>query len=521
MITTKGFVNGKEVTFEVERFGTLAHGVLVKCGETSVLCTTVVGEKTNKDFLDLSVTYIEKFSAINKIPGGYKKREGALSDKEILISRLIDRSLRPIIDPLFDREIQIFVQVLSFDGYSTEVLAVAGCSLSLNLAKVIDKIISAAKFCNDEFNDGQMTDGLDFFHAVCEEKTIMIESVSIEAKNIQTSIELLKRLNLATMKLAVEMEDIQKSLLSKFNILKIEPKKLSWLKCLQIKFLTYTYNKLVFMNFDHEKEYVKRIIKKYGMNFTKHFYVNFSKYFSEKILKNKKRMDSRLFNQIRPFNSVKNVFSKLDGSATFKRGKTEVLASFTKASMQEAQSVDNIRGFYKDGFMVHYNFLPFCVGETGRYYLSRREIGHSELIRKALSPMLSKKYDALRVVIDVLSCDGSSSMAGVCAASLALKAYLKKKVAGISVGMVGSEYLVDLNAFEDRYLSKVDCKIAGTENEITAIQLDVKHGGLTIEEFEGLLEIGHSNIGKILHEMNEDFVKFEKKANFSLNSFKF
>jgi polyribonucleotide nucleotidyltransferase len=498
VIVSKGNIQDRIVTFEIGKFASLANGIVVSVGNTSILCTVVVGESNDKGFLALNVNYIENFAGVGKIPGGFKKREGVLNDHEIITSRIIDRSLRSIIDPLFSKEIQIFVKVLSYDGYATDVLAVSGCSLALNLLGVTNKLVSAAKLSNENLNSGRRNNELDFFHSISNDKTVMLEIAGIETPAIQDSFGILKSAYDITFKCAKEFENLQKQFIEKYALPDLIKVKRGINLFHRIIFYSVSNSYLKALRTGGDAAKVKACLHK---DSERPFSSYFSNVYKKFVDKQGKRLDGSKFLEIRPIRIDANVFSKFP-AAVFQRGQTQVLASLTRGTFKDAQMVETIKGFYKDPFMVHYNFLPFCVNHVAKVSLSRREVGHGELAKKALKVKLKTVEDeTLRITADVLSCDGSSSMATICAASLVLKNDLRSLVAGITVGMFNDNFIVDLSETEDAYLSEFDCKIAGTYTEITAMQFDIKQKGINASEFEKILEIGSGHICKIIYEM--------------------
>jgi len=234
--------------------------------------------------------------------------------------------------------------------------------------------------------------------------------------------------------------------------------------------------------------------------------------FVQNLLKNKLRLDGRKFDEIRELDMSVKPLPNLNGSAFFQRGVTQALVSVTLGSPLDQQNMETLQGVYKEKFLLHYNFPPYAVGEVGKLNLSRREVGHGELARKAFLSVLPKINSTLRVVSDITSCNGSSSMATVCAASLAMfdAGVLETHVAGIAIGLIEhgkkNQIIADITAIEDGYGS-MDLKIAGTKNSITAMQLDIKNDGITADIFEKSLTIGHKHIKKILMQMYKTIKK--------------
>lgn len=562
MIQTNSTINNHEIIFEAGKIAAHANGVIVKAGGTVLLCTAVIGNEVFEECSPLTVQYIEKFSAVNKIPGGYKKREGAPGDAEILISRIIDRAFRPLMDKTMANEVQLTVQVLSYDGYACDVLAIAGCSLALNLAGVLNKLVAATKIANDAINTRNTeTAAFDFFVALSadqneaefETKILMLEymgkdlesgllktilnpvlNLSIKesmnailelSKKAQTvAVEFLKaqakflkqakqdsdlgRNSLQSLfgSQAIKCCDTKKVTLKKFesDFKEIESKffEIIKLESLQKRDLEFHQLKKAFLKKFHDHE-------KLEANYAFNYYAQ--KSFSSLLFESKLRFDGRKFDQLREISMEAKILPDLHGSALFTRGDTQALVSVTLGGQMDQQLVESINGYYKEKFMLHYNFLPYAVGQVGKISLSRREIGHAELAKKAFISVLPARLEhTVRVISDVTSSNGSSSMATVCASSLALfdAGILDTHVAGISIGLlekqpakkggkVAYKLLSDINAFEDQF-GCMDFKIAGTKNAITAMQLDIKTDGITEDILEKSMKLAVKHIKEIL-----------------------
>lgn len=559
-----------QISFDLESVARQSAGVLATIAGTTVLCTTVVGKHVASDFIPLSVHYIERYSAANRIPGGYKKREGQNSDAEILITRSIDRCLRATIPKEFANEIQVTVQVLSYDGYALEVLAIAAASLSLNLAHVTNKLVAASSVSGESINKsvykfGSVVKTGHFLQGICDKKIIMLEFIgskadcSILTSSMSNSIDDLVKMQKVGMDIANNIIKIQKDALKtidfKFDKQRYQPHTFKPAELTKIHSIIKEYEDEYFKavkienqmhRFDGMEQVWQNVMKSLQMGnidltqqevmtHAKHIFETMMKEaFALRMFNSKKRLDDRKFDKVRPIRMRSHFIPNLHGSALFERGDTQALVSVTVASSDNSQSVESLNGMHKENFLLHYNFLPYAVSEIGKVGgVGRREIGHGELARKALLSQLpdnSLQYAdySVRVVSEITSSNGSSSMATVCGASLAMfdaGIPLAGHVAGISIGLIEQpvlkngpeknilsrikaslklqksyELLVDITAMEDM-LGSMDFKIAGTKNEITALQLDIKNDGISGEIFENALELGVKSMKQILAAM--------------------
>lgn len=567
-VNKKNIKNGREIVFDVSSIAQQAAGVVATIGGTTILCTTVVGKHVESDFLPLSVHYIEKYSAANKMPGGYKKREAAPSDSEILITRAIDRCLRAIISPEFKNEIQVTIQVLSYDGYALEPLAIAAASLSLNLAHVSNKLIAASIISGENINKAvhrlsSVALQGHFLQAICDKKIIMLEFMGPVAEKsllksaLKNSLENIFNMQEESARIANEILSQQKAALAKigyvYDKMKYSLSEFNESQAKQIAEIANEYAPSYLETFAIknqfeqrrkieliEKNFKQQIEKLYSnqpeLNAkkieAKHIlYKQVQHAFAQNLIDKKKRMDGRKFDEIRQIKMQTKFMPKLHGSALFSRGDTQALVSLTIAPYDQAQSVESLSGIHKENFLLHYNFLPYAVMEIGKIgSLSRREIGHGELARKAFLSQLPKHDSSIRIVSEITSSNGSSSMATVCSASLAMfdaGIALKSHVAGISIGLIeldnikqnkflskfkkNYQLLVDINAIEDEF-GAMDFKVAGTKDEITAMQLDIKNDGITTEIFQEALELASKQIKKIIVQMNDIIAQPNKMA---------
>ncbi|MCM8784634.1 MAG: polyribonucleotide nucleotidyltransferase [Candidatus Omnitrophica bacterium] len=498
----------KNIEIEINAIAKQSSGSsLVRCGDTIVLTTCVQGEeKTDTEFFPLICDYREQTSAAGKIPGGFFKREGKPSEREILISRLIDRSIRPIFPDHFYKEIQVISLVLSADQENeSDILSVLGASTSLLSSSIpfsipvgCVRVVKKDKdfLINPPVSDFRESD-LNLVISATENSIVMLEGMAneISENDFLSAIELgwneiKKMINILKEITNPEKErvetNIEKEIFEKVTeyIRKNIPNAYSYPEKQKRKEF-YTQIKETFLVlFEEEKK--KEIEKIYEYAFEKEV--------RELILNSKKRIDGRDLKEIRPIECKVGLLPRNHGSALFTRGQTQCLASVTLGTGMDQQIIDGIYEETTKRFMVHYNFPPFCVGEVSQLKApSRREIGHGNLVERSLLPIIpsEKKFPyTIRIVANILESNGSSSMATVCASSLSLMdagVPIEKHVGGISIGLIkeGNQYIIltDIQGEEDHY-GDMDLKIAGTLNGITGFQMDVKTTDLTLEILE-------------------------------------
>jgi len=529
---------GAPIIIETGEYAKLADGsVIVRQGDTAVLVTAVMGENLVEgiDFVPLSVDYREQASAWGKIPGGFIKREGKPTDREILVSRLIDRSIRPLFPDGFFYDVVVTALTLSADEkYDPDVLAMVGASASLHLSKIpFEGPIAGIRIArvegkfviNPTYEERQNAD-LDIVVACSKDAIVMVEG---GAKEVEESV-LTEALYLALEK-CQPLIKAQEELREKKGVPKVEVEALTLPEEIHKKLQEYCYpkilealniadkrkrkealNKILEEFFDGLEEETKEEINKVALGY---FYKKLiSNILREKLFKEGKRIDGRTPDEIRPISIKIHPFERPHGSAIFTRGQTQVFATVTLGSREEAQLVESIyEGEIFKRFMLHYNFPPFCTGDARPWGPPRRrEIGHGALAERALEPFIPPEEEfpyIIRIVADVLESNGSSSMATVCAGSLALfdaGVPVKKHVAGIAMGLVveGDKYVVltDILGEEDQ-LGDMDFKVAGTKEGITSIQMDIKIKGLKKEIMEEALQKAKKARLYILEKMYE------------------
>jgi len=506
---------GKTLRLETGRMARQADGsVLATYGETTVLATAVAAraEKPGIDFFPLTVNYQEKTYAAGKIPGGYFKREGRPSEKETLVSRLIDRPIRPLFPEGFRVETQVVVTTLSYDlENDADIVAMVAASAALTLSGIpFMGPIGAARvaYINGEYvlnptKDQIKESDLDLVVAGTNDAVLMVES---EAKELSEEV-MLGAVTFGHQGFQPVIEAIirmaERSARSPRDFSPPDEEKLfKAVKKLADKDLRAAY--AIAKKEDRQdavaksKDAVKAALvnkedpkapteQKVGEAF-KHLEKDIVR---NNILDTGHRIDGRDTKTVRAIIAEASVLPRTHGSALFTRGETQALVVTTLGTGEDEQYVDSLDGMYKETFMLHYNFPPYSVGEVGRMGATgRREIGHGKLAWRAVHPMLPKADEfpyTIRVVSEITESNGSSSMASVCGASLALMdagVPLKAPVAGIAMGLIkeGERFAVlsDILGDED-HLGDMDFKVAGTTNGITALQMDIKITGITEE----------------------------------------
>lgn len=515
-------VGGRTLTLETGHMARQSDGaVVVTYGETKVLCTVVGAKKAAEaaDFFPLTVHYQEKMYAAGRIPGGFFKREGKPSEGETLISRLIDRPLRPLFPEGFFNEVQVVCTVLAHDQENNpDIPAIIGASAALSLSGLpFQGPIAAARV---GYREGQFilnptgadlaSSQLDLVVAGTKEGVLMVES---EAQQLSEKV-MLEAVKFGHQHFAPILKAIA-ALCKKAGKPRWElPEKPdNW------KALTKSIES--FIEKDLRKAYAIRqklerrdaiaacwdkVSEHLGAEASSEDLLLARRIFSQlehrllrnDILEKGKRLDGRALDEVRPIMCEVGVLPRAHGSALFTRGETQALVVATLGSADDEQLVDGLCGDYKERFLVHYNFPPFAVGETGRLGApGRREIGHGRLAWRALHPLVptaAKFPYTIRLVSEILESNGSSSMATVCGSSLAMMdagVPLETPIAGIAMGLVkeGDQFavLTDIMGDED-HLGDMDFKVAGTERGITALQMDIKITSITFEIMKVALE---------------------------------
>ena len=508
-------LGGKKVVLETGKIARQADGaVMATMGGTTVLCT-VVGARSlreGQDFFPLSVHYQEKAYAAGKIPGGFFKREGRPSEKEVLVSRLIDRPIRPLFPEGFLNEVQVIATVVAHDMENDpDIVAMIGCSAALTISGIpFMGPIGAARvgYVNGQYvlnpTLSERTNSvLDLVVAGTAEGVLMVESEAQELSeevmlgavmfgwnSFQTVIKNI--IGLAEM-CAKEPWDVPQA----------RPEVVEMTKAMKAKFeapLSKAYLEPIKQTrYELVGELKKQAVEEFvseEKNLSKETVAAAFKTLEAdvvrgRILKEGMRIDGRDTKTIRPIVAEVGVLPRAHGSALFTRGETQALVVTTLGTGQDEQIMDALEGEYKQRFMLHYNFPPYSVGEAGRMSSpGRREIGHGKLAWRAINPLLPKAEEfpyTVRNVSEITESNGSSSMASVCGSSLAMMdagVPLARPIAGIAMGLIkeGSDFAVlsDILGDED-HLGDMDFKVAGTEKGVTALQMDIKITSITEE----------------------------------------
>lgn len=524
---------GKTLTLETGKVARQADGaVMARLGDTIVLCTAVGSRsvKPGQDFFPLTVNYQEKAFAAGKIPGGFFKREGRPSESETLISRLIDRPIRPLFPEGFRNEVQVIATVLSHDMENDpDMVAMVGCSAALTLSGI--PFFGPVASARVGYIDGQYVlnptleerkrSQLDLVVAGTAEGVLMVESEAQELSEevmlgavefghrgfqpvIQGIIDLAERAakepwplaeadeSLTALKARIadlgrdKMAEAYKETQKLLRQGKVGEVKKEVLAALEAEGLDVAAAKGLLK--DLEADVVRNAILDTGI-----------------------RIDGRDTRTVRPIMAEVGVLPRAHGSALFTRGETQALAVATLGTGQDEQIIDQLAGEYRENFLLHYNFPPYSVNETGRMGSpGRREVGHGKLAWRAIHPLLPEKEKfpyTMRVVSEITESNGSSSMATVCGTSLSLMdagVPLKRPCAGIAMGLIkedrGFAVLSDILGDED-HLGDMDFKVAGTEQGVTALQMDIKITSITFDIMKTALEQARDGRIHILGEM--------------------
>ena len=524
---------GRKLTLETGKMARQADGaVLVSYGDTIILCTAVGAKsvKPGQDFFPLTVNYQEKAYAAGRIPGGFFKREGRPSENETLVSRLIDRPLRPLFPDNFRNEVQVVATVLSHDMENDpDIAALVGCSAALTLSGIpFFGPVAAARigYENGEYilnpTIAQMENAtLDLVLAGTAEGVLMVESEAKELPEdimlgavefghkafqpvIQAIIELAEHAAKEPWTLA-EPSEAEVKLKTRID----ELGRASLAEAYQERVKQQRYEKV-----GAAKKAVTAKLEEEGLkaDAAKHLLKDLeADIVRNAILDTGLRIDGRDTKTVRQIVAEVGVLPRAHGSALFTRGETQALCVVTLGTGQDEQFMDSLEGEYKENFMLHYNFPPFSVGEAGRMGSpGRREIGHGKLAWRAIHPLLPTPAEfpyTVRVVSEITECNGSSSMATVCGSSLAMMdggVPLKRPVAGIAMGLIkedrGFAVLSDILGDED-HLGDMDFKVAGTEHGITSLQMDIKITSITQEIMRIALDQAKDGRLHILGEM--------------------
>jgi len=529
-------IGNNKLRIETGRFAKQANGaVMVSYGETMVLVTVTASKQAQEglDYFPLSVEYREKSFAAGKIPGGFFKREGKPTEKEILSGRLIDRPIRPLFPDNFKNDTQVAAFVYSYDGDNdADVIGAVGASAALAISDIpFAEPIGEVRVSriNGEFilnpTHKQIEEGdMELVVAGTESSIMMVEG---DAKEVSED-ELLEALKFAHAeikkiiviinelkaecgkpKMQVTADNIDENLLKDVN-------ELAYSKFTELVSTVLAKEERANKNEELVNEVLTQLAEKYPEQekVIKAICHDIEKECMRKrILSEGKRLDGRGLTEVRPITVELGILPRTHASALFTRGETQSLTTLTLGSKGDEQIIDGLQEEYKKRFLLHYNFPPFSVGETGRYSgTGRREIGHGNLAERSLKNIVPKEEEfpyIIRLNSDILESNGSSSMATVCAGSLALMeggVPVKTAIAGIAMGLVkeGEQYsiLTDILGNED-HLGDMDFKVAGSENGITGFQMDIKIQGISYEIMQNALAQAKTGRLHILKIMND------------------
>ena len=539
---SKSFMFGQhEVTLTTGEIARQASGaVVVQMGDTVILATVVAKKETKpgQDFFPLTVDYIEKAYAAGKFPGGFFKREGRPSEHETLTSRLIDRPIRPLFPDGFFNEVQVIIHVLSVDPeINPDIPSMIGASAALTISGIPFKgpigacrvgYVNGGFVCNPTVS--QLKESrLDLVVAGTERAVLMVESeadclpeqtmldaVMFGHQQMQVAINAIHELTAEAGKPAWDWQPAPKNeaLIARVHEIAqadIEEAYTIRSKQSRTEKLRAIYEKVeaqLTANAEAAGTEVADMNEVHGILFEMEAHV-----VRTNILEGKPRIDGRDTRTVRPIEIRQSILPRTHGSALFTRGETQALVLTTLGTKQDEQIIDNIMGESRDRFIMHYNMPPFATGETGRVGSpKRREIGHGRLAKRALKAVLPSAEEfnySIRVVSEICESNGSSSMASVCGGCLSMLdagVPLKDYVAGVAMGLIkeGNKFavLTDILGDED-HLGDMDFKVAGTENGVTALQMDIKIEGITAEIMQAALAQAHEGRMHILGKMHE------------------
>jgi polyribonucleotide nucleotidyltransferase len=538
--------NGKTLSLETGKIARQASGsVIAKYGNTTILCAVTVAGKAAEgaDFFPLTVNYLEKSYAAGKIPGGFFKRETKPTDAATLTARLIDRPIRPLFPSNFYNEVNVVCTVLSYDSSSTpDVVALIGASaaLAISEAPFLEPVgASRVGFIDGQFvvnpNAEELKNStLDLVVAGTESSVLMIESEAKELSEAQM-LEAVTFGHQAFQPVIQMIKELQAECGKKKFEAKVEDN-----SALKAEITSFIGDRLVNAYKKQEKQIrsgeldqlfadikEKFVNEENGVTVNKVkslFKVLSQELVRNDVLKNNIRIDGRKTDQIRQIAIETGLLPQVHGCALFTRGETQALVIATLGSNKDEQLIENLDpGMSKENFMLHYNFPPYSVGETGQLKApGRREIGHGKLAWRAINPLFPSSENfsyTTRIVSEITESNGSSSMATVCGTSLALMdagVPIKAPVSGIAMGLIkeGSEYVIlsDIMGDED-HLGDMDFKVAGSRNGITALQMDIKINGITTEIMDKALQQAYAGRIHILDKMLEAMPEARTELN--------
>ncbi|RZP15250.1 MAG: polyribonucleotide nucleotidyltransferase [Chloroflexi bacterium] len=538
-------IKGKKIEVEIGKVANLANGsCVITLGETVILATSSASKQAKEgiDFLPLTVDVQEKAYALGKLPGGFFKREGRPTTDATLVCRLIDRPLRPLFPKSYHNDTQIIISVLSSDESNPyDALGIIGSSISLAISDIpySDPVGACViGYVNDELvvnptYEELQNSKLNLTVAGTEDAIMMVESGSefVSESLLLEALKLAQDVNGQIVRFINEIvadcgKDKWEVADEQDELVDIKTKiNDSYLEDLQSVVKSQDNKTDKQEKYDSLRE---KIMNELSEEFEESD-INMSLDYIEKkeirdaLLNEEIRPDGRNFDEIRELTSDVRYLPRVHGSAIFTRGETQIMNAVTLAPLSEAQKLDGFNPVKEKFFIHHYNFPPFSVGEPGRMMTGRREVGHGALAERAVLPVLPNIEDfpyTIRSVSEALSSNGSTSMASVCSASLALMdagVPIKSPVAGIAMGLITGEndkyvVLTDIQGAED-HIGDMDFKVAGTKEGVTALQMDIKVKGITFEIMEVALDKAKSARMKILDHMSETISESSKELS--------
>jgi len=542
--TVETDINGIKISLETGRMAKQANGsAIARFGDTMVLATACNGEDNpNSDFFPLTVEYIAKTYAAGRIPGGFVKREGRPSEKEILSARLIDRPIRPLFPDHYRAEVQLICTVISADDiHDSDVMAItaASCALCLSDMPFMEPVAGVRIGMVDgvlkPFPSLEETErgALDMVVAGTESSIMMVEGGAYELSE-EKLIEALRLAHDVIKKLVTLQKEIIAHAAKPKTVIDAPVVDTDLVAAVteQVKDRLHA---LSFCGIKHERySGVAKLLKEVKAALAERFPDKdsaISNIFHDlerddirkSILETSTRIGGRDLDTIRQITCELDVLPRAHGTALFTRGETQALVATTLGTKLDLQHIDSIQGKYDKSYMLHYNFPPYSVGEVKRVgTVSRREIGHGHLAERSLAPVLPSEKSfpyTIRVVSEILESNGSSSMASVCGSSLSLMAAgvpIKAHVAGVAMGLIMEgdrvAILTDILGTED-HVGDMDFKVAGTKTGVTAIQMDIKVAGITTEIMQAALEKAKVARFKIIDIMTEALPESRKELS--------
>ena len=525
-------IGSRVISIETGKLAKQADGsVVVRSGDTVVLVTACHAASARKgiDFLPLTVDYREYTYASGRIPGGFFKREGKPPEKEVLTSRLIDRPCRPLFPSGWRYETQIIALLLSADqDNDSDVLAITGASAALALSEIpFEKtiagvrvgIVDGAYVVNPTYPERKQST-LDLIVAGSSDGILMVEAGAKEVTEAQV-VGALEAAHAAIKQIVAAIDDLKKAAGKKKLAIATQPIDHAFHREVEDKAFGPLGDAMRILDKLESYSQVDEVIAAFleSMDKERHseakhvFHQMKEKVLRDEVLTKGHRLDGRKFDEIRPIWTEAGVLPRVHGSAVFTRGETQALVTCTLGTADDEQKIEHVSGEFYKRFMLHYNFPPFSVGETGRFTgPGRREIGHGALAERALAPVVPSEEKfayTIRLVSDILESNGSSSMASVCGGAMAMMdagVPIKAPVAGIAMGLIMDEQtgkyavLSDIAGAEDHY-GDMDFKVAGTAQGITALQMDIKVSGITSDVMSKALDQARAGRLHILGEM--------------------